>query len=111
MYLIFIKLLQLNKILTLTNVGVKICFALSNNRFRSMFKYSKTINKSFSVIITSNKRTIDVCFKSCKTDISRIAVDGIPSVSLRKNNRKNKILNNESIIFEISYGFGQWPSS
>lgn len=72
--------------LTLTRFGVKTFLALSNNLFKSIFNNSNTIYMLESAIITSYNWIIDECFRSFSSDISRIAVDGTPSDSLKTEN-------------------------
>lgn len=69
--------------LTLINFGVNNSLALSSIFFKSMLSNSNTIYKLESATIISYSWIIDECLRSFSNDISRIAVDGTPSDSLK----------------------------
>ena len=70
--------------LTLTNCGLSPVFIESNNFLRSCCKNSKTRYKWSSPWTTSNNWTTFGWASSFNNDISLIAVDGTPSLSLFK---------------------------
>lgn len=67
---------------TFTSMGVKSSLLRSSIFFRSMFRYSNTRYRLLSAITTSYKATIDSWSMSFSREISRMAVDGMPSESV-----------------------------